>query len=124
MQGEEILIKEQQRLDKIRNGNLADVLQDLIVERMGTTTSRLEKLRGQYAVELENESAEVNTKIFEMIMNANRYIGKEPVAISDKIKALVEEFRANKDTIDQERKNDLYFELGDHIAFFKTKVKP
>ena len=92
-------------------------------ERLAQIEPKLAQLKKQYAVEFEKESTEVNVKVEGLASEAKKYIGKEPLAISDKIKAILLRYENKGQTHDQESVNDDYFELKGHVNFFKTKLK-
>lgn len=99
---------------------LVDMKKVELEEQVATITQRLEKLRKQYIVEFEAESKEANEKMGTAIMLGKRIDGKEPVAISGKVQELIEEVKTCED---QERKNDIFYELQGHIKFLKEKVE-
>ena len=57
-----------------------------------------------------------------VLANAKKYIGREPKAVSDKIEAIVVGYTENA-SADQEKFNDDFYSLIEHVRFFNTKAK-
>ena len=90
-------------------------------ERLAQIEPKLAQLKKQYAVEFEKESAEVNMNSEGLAAEAKKFIGKEPLVISDKIEGCI--VRMMDSTQEQEDKNEAYYELKGHSNFFKNKLK-
>lgn len=127
LQGEKLLEENkkfaQQLVDATEVADLKTVLSFLFAERIVNLEHKLAKLRPQWAVEFEKESAEVNTKMPAVVANAKKFIGREPKAVSDKIRAIIEKHTAEGAFFEQEEKNDDFYELIEHINFINKKVK-
>ena len=101
---------------------LAKVALTELFERTDSIQIKLSALNKQYMIEFEKDSAVANKNINSIILKARQYIGKEPLGVSSKIDEAVKKIEADQ-FMDQEVKNDLYFDLAAHIDFFKNKVK-
>lgn len=123
--GEKLLAENQKYEEQVMSSTSFEALKlalgFLFQERILNLQSRIAKLKEQYAVEFEKESAEANSRMPAVLANAKKYVGKEPKAVSDKIEAIIE--RHTTATVDQEQKNDDFYELIEHVRFFNTKVK-
>ena len=126
--GEEILRKDKKHLDDVTSATtfegLRAAIQNLYEERIHNTIGRLTKLKDQWAVEFEKESAEANTRMPAVLANSEKYITREPKAIADKIKAILEKYKDSSAIIPQEERNDDFYDLIDHIKFMNKNVKP
>jgi len=128
IEGERHLKQKEELLEKIDSvsGNedaislLLNIKREELAEQVVTINKRLEKVRNQFIISFEKESAEANEKMPIAIMLGQKYVGKEPTEISSAIQMLIAEYKEGN--WDQERKNDIYFALC-HITFFQTKVK-
>lgn len=89
-------------------------------EAVATITQRLEKLQKDFLQSFEAQSAEVNQKLGGALMMASQLVGKEPLAITEKIGVLAAQLKTEED---QEAKNDLFYEMMGHVNFIKQKVK-
>lgn len=126
LQGE-VLLKENQKYEEQVMGAgsfeaMKLALGFLFQERILNLQSRLAKLKEQWAVEFEKESVEANSRFPAVLANAKKYIGREPKAVSAKIQAIIR-LHESGDGIEQEKKNDDFYELIEHVRFFNTKVK-
>ena len=101
---------------------LAKIAKSEFSERIDSIQKKLSALNKQYMIEFEKDSAVANKNINSIILKARQYIGKEPLGVSSKIDEAVKKIEADQ-FMDQEVKNDLYFDLAAHIDFFKNKVK-
>ena len=125
LQGEKLLETDKKFASEIasaQDSEFKGALLHLFNERIHNIEARLPKLRAQWAVEFEKESAEANTRMPAILANAKKYIGREPKAVSDKIKAITDKY-SELASHDQESMNDDFYELIQHIRFFNTKVK-
>ena len=127
LMGEKLLAENQKYEEQVMGASSFEALKlalgFLFQERILNLQSRLAKLKEQWAVEFEKESAEANSRFPAVLANAKKYIGKEPKAVSVKIKAIVDSYENEGQTHDQESKNDDFYELIEHVRFFNTKVK-
>lgn len=110
---------EQNKNDKATLEFLLDIQKLEFEDRVKNTEARLEQIKKQFLIEFELQSAEANSKIEVVIFDAQKYIGKEPKNITDKIQPLIDMWDASKPYMEQEKKNDLYFELKAHLKFLK-----
>ena len=101
---------------------LAKIAKSEFSERIDSIQKKLSALNKQYMIEFEKDSAVANKNINSIILKARQYIGKEPLGVSSKIAEAVKKIEADN-FMDQESKNDIYFELSAHIDFLKNKVK-
>ena len=92
-------------------------------ERMINIEDKLFKSRKQYVEEFEKDSAECNLRMEEILSKAKNYLDREPKGISDKLSELIKRWEFAKDDIEQEEKNDIYFEVEGIIGFFKKQKK-
>ena len=127
LQGEALLEKDKKILLGVLKPseyipNLKAALQYLFEERVHNVENRLAGLRKKYEVEFERESAECNSKLSEVIVMAKKLIGRDPVAISAKIEAILKKYDGTMPS-DQEERNDDFYELLGHIDFFHKNVK-
>lgn len=127
LMGEKLLAENQKYEEQVMGAGSFEALKlalgFLFQERILNLQSRLVKLREQWAVEFEKESAEANSRMPAVIVNAKKYVGKEPKAVSDKINAIIKHYEDEGQTHDQESRNDHFYELIEHVRFFNTKVK-
>ncbi len=93
--------------------------------RVDGVKSKLEKLKKEYVVEFEKDSSETNVKIQDVVAESKKYIGKEPLGVTDEIKPLTDKFTDNKGWMDmsQEDRNGVYFKLKSHLYSIKNKMK-
>ena len=120
-----------EQIEKLSKGNWigASVAESILLqiekvklkEAVTLIEQRLVKLNKEFLVSFEKESQEANEKMPTAIMLGQKYVGNEPMAISSEIERLIAEVKAGE--MDQERKNDVYFELFRHINFFKNNIK-
>lgn len=83
--------------------------------------ARLSNLKKQRIIEFEKESAEANAKMDDILKQSSVWFGKEPLGIT---KALGDACASVVPFMDQEKKNDLYFEIKGHLIFLsKTYQK-
>ena len=128
LHGEELLKKDSEILQRISNVDathkeIQAALCCLYAERVRNVEARLEGLQKKYEVEFERESAECNGHLYEIIAKAKKYVDMDPVAISDKIKAILEKYESAEDPPEQEERNDDFYELLKHMDFFEKRVK-
>mgnify|MGYP001575303896 CR=1 FL=1 len=126
LQGEQLLKENQKYEEQVMSASSFEALKlalgFLFQERILNLQSRLVKLKEQWAVEFEKESAEANSRMPAVLANAKKYIGREPKAVSDKIEAIVVGYTENA-SADQEKFNDDFYSLIEHVRFFNTKAK-
>ena len=126
LQGEQLLKENQKYEEQVMGASSFEALKlalgFLFQERILNLQSRLIKLKEQWAVEFEKESAEANSRMPAVFANAKKYIGREPKAVSDKIEAIVVGYTENA-SADQEKFNDDFYSLIEHVRFFNTKAK-
>ena len=127
LQGEALLEKDKKILLGVLKPseyipNLKAALQYLFEERVHNVENRLAGLRKKYEVEFERESSECNSKLSEVIVMAKKLVGRDPVAISAKIEAILKKYDGTMPS-DQEERNDDFYELLGHIDFFHKNVK-
>ena len=91
-------------------------------EKYRTIQAQMGPLRSDYLVEFEKESQEVNTKMEALLTEAKKYSGKEPLNVTQKIDDLVHLVEHVKD-MEQERKNDTYFEIKGNLDFVKNHIE-
>lgn len=127
LRGQEVLRRDEQHLVDINNASdfsgLQNALRALYEERVHNVKSRIAKLNDQFAVEFEKESAEANTRMPAVLENAKKYINREPKAVADKIKAIVDKYNEPHASKDQEETNDDFYDLIDHIKFMNNNGK-
>lgn len=91
-------------------------------ERVAKIKERLEILQKKHLNEFEIDSKNTNLNIDALVERAKRYIGKEPLGISEKIQEAVAKWEA-VEFMEQGEKNELFVELEGHVNFFKKKLK-
>lgn len=83
---------------------------------------KLASLKVKYLAEFERESSECNSHMAKMIKRAKGYANhNEPKAIIELVNGLVQKYEASADTLSQDEKNDIYFELGAHLKVIREK---
>ena len=90
-----------------------------IKEQVATIDGRLAKLQKEWVQAFEAESAEVNQKLGGAMMLAQKLAGKEPLAITERIGAIVEKLKAGIES--QEDRNDAFYEMMGHINALKKQ---
>ena len=92
-------------------------------DKIANTHKKLELGRRDWESEMDRHSAEVNCHQKKIFDDAFSLFNKEPLGITDKMKALVKELADFDGTPEQiqEKKNDVYFELKAHIQFIRTR---
>ena len=130
--GERLLNIYQKRIDDIDNGLIDDQNapnakairfllnseKENLGEKMTNISNRLKKLYRDYELQMDQISAECNANMDKTIEIAKRFYGKDPAAVTEKLKPLIDEYE-RFDVIDQERKNDIYTELKQHNLFLQ-----
>lgn len=91
--------------------------------RMDRGKTELAMLKKKYVAEFENDSAEANQEIDNLINKITPFVGKEPIGVTMHVKPLLDAYAAEKENITQERRNDIYSELKGHYMFLTQKVK-
>lgn len=125
LQGEKLLETDKKFASEIasaQDSEFKGALLHLFNERIQNIEARLTKLRAQWAVEFEKESAEANTRMPALLASAKKYIGMNPVAISTKIEAIIRYYEDGGQTYDQETRNDHYYELIQHVRFMNSQT--
>ena len=97
---------------------LLDITKVELEDHIANISDRLAKERKRYIIEFEAESKETNENIGKMVIIGSQYAGKDPLAITDKIQELIAEYKTQPE---QERKNDIFYEISDHIKILKPK---
>lgn len=119
LEGEDLQKRNNEMFEKIATAATVEELKAplgmLYDERMKNVEKRLVDLRGRYAVELEKESAEANSRFPAVLVNAKKWIGKEPKQISDRIEDIVAKYEVPTGTYDQETRNDDFYDLISHV---------
>lgn len=92
-------------------------------DKIVNTRKHLAASRREWEYEMDRESTEVNAHQQQIFSDAFTYLNKEPMAITEKMKALLDSIAKFEGTPEQlqERKNDVYFELKAHIQFIRTR---
>lgn len=86
---------------------------------------RLAKAKKDRLWEMEQQSSECLVKIGGVVLEAKKYVGQDPVGVTDKLLPLIDRFRNDGVwmSMSQEERNDVYFELKGHLNFLKTRLK-
>lgn len=113
----------QNRDDKKAVEFLLDMRRLDFEEKIRNTKSKLEQYKKEYVKEFEITSAECNSKMEYLVEASSKWIDKDPVGVTVKIKPLVDKYkdRGIWKGFTQEQKNDVYMELKGHYNFL-TKV--
>lgn len=117
---------EQSKDDKKAIAFLLDVQKLEFSGRVERGEAEQERLKKQYMVVFEQESAEANSQIDKIIELLKKYVGKEPRGVTDKIQPLIMEYNLLKNSeagLSQEKRNEIYFELKGHYMFLTKKMK-
>ncbi len=104
-------------------GILLDIEKRKLEEKILTIEGKLSESRKRYMEEFELDSAECNQHFDSVLSKAKAYFGREPKGISDKLEELIKRWEFAKNDIEQEEKNDIYFEIKGIIEFFKKQKK-
>ena len=103
---------------------MCNILFSDFIERKKNRLNKLKEYRQKTAIpEFEKLSAGCNMQMDKIIEKAKRYIGKEPLFITNSINELVNKYDVEKDRMEQEEKNGIYVRLIQHINFLTTKYK-
>lgn len=94
--------------------------------RIKNVKENLEKDKKVYIVEFEKQSAECNFLIQDVVREVCKWIGREPLGVTENIKPLTDKFKKDAfwSELSQEERNDVYFELKGHLNFLKNVYKP
>ncbi|MEK6877979.1 MAG: hypothetical protein AABY22_00145 [Nanoarchaeota archaeon] len=106
--------------DKAMLAFLLDIQKMESEDRIKNVESRLNSLKKDYIIQFEKDSAECNMNMEDVIKVVDKWIGKEPLGITDQILPLIALVRP---FMDQERKNDIYSELKGHLNFLKNTYR-
>ena len=128
-EGEELLAKYQHIIRRIDTAPeepvgikvLLDIEKIQLEKKITNIEGKLSQARKQYMEEFEKDSAECNLRMEEILSKAKKYLDREPKGISDKLSELIKRWEFAKDDIEQEEKNDIYFEVEGIIGFFKKQ---
>ena len=92
-------------------------------DRVANVKKRLAKIQKEYIFQFEKDSAEANSGLEPIIEAAKKYVGQEPLSITNLLLPLIKYHFENKDNFSQEERNDLYFKMKGHINFLKKTYK-
>ena len=103
---------------------MCNILFSDFIKRKKNRLNELKEYRQKKAIpEFEKLSAECNMQMDKIIEKARRYVGKEPLFITNSINELVNKYQVEKDTMEQEEKNGIYIRLIQHIDFITNKYR-
>ena len=103
---------------------MCNILFSDFIERKKNRLNKLKEHRQKTVIpEFEKLSAECNMQMDKIIEKAKRYIGKEPLFITNSINELVNKYNVEKDRMEQEEKNGIYVRLVQHINFLTNQYK-
>ena len=112
-----VILKVVNQLLKFQNFDL-----DFKLQKQKEKLEEME-LRSQttYAMNFEKQSRECNLNIDLILQKAEKAKGQNEVApvIKDKVTELIEKYKTENETMDQEAKNELYQELKQLVQFIK-----
>jgi hypothetical protein len=132
-QGEQMLTEYNGILEKIKTLQevkddkamlefLLDIQKLEIESRALNVSAKLAKLKNDYALQFERDSAICNISIDKLIAEGMKFTSTigYPEAIINKIRTLISAWNID---LDQEKKNDIYFELKAAIDFLNNDYK-
>lgn len=124
-QGETILAEHKEALSKMKHLEekkddramllfLVDIFKADYEGRCLSVETRLARLKKERLLEFERMSAESNMNMSKVLTRAKEFFGKDPKSVTAKMESLYHEY---KPFMEQERKNEIFFELKGHIDF-------
>lgn len=100
---------------------LCEIQRDALSDKIASGEAHLEKIKKEYILQFEKMSAECNMHMDKAIEEAKKHVGEDPIEITSKISDAILSWEAIKDDPDQEIKNNIFYELSNHLDFLKNK---
>lgn len=88
---------------------LLELENDRIEQQINENEKRLKNLKLKTILQFEQDSAICNMNIDGLINDCEKFIGKEPLAITEKLEPLINDYH---DDLEQYQKNDIFAKLN------------
>lgn len=92
--------------------------------KVADSERKLKSLRGKYEVEFEKASYLANAEVEWFINWAKEQVGKEPVSVTEKLSDIVATYERERESMSQEQRNAIHFELVQHRNFLTKTYNP